>query len=189
MSTGGTEVRFQFTLDGKEHEVNTGRERGELIIDGQEYVAIIESPAKNRRVITLNERRYELRVVEGEVSEGEFILDLAGELIPVEVSEISLRAVRGPPPSKAKKVALPTDKLPKKAAKAVGGGIRAPMPGRIVEVFVEAGDEVEAGDVVLILEAMKMENELRSPGKAIVQSVNVKPGDSVASNQLLVALD
>jgi biotin carboxyl carrier protein len=43
--------------------------------------------------------------------------------------------------------------------------------------------------VVLILEAMKMENELRAPGKATVKSVNVQPGDSVAGNQLLVALD
>ncbi|TRO46606.1 acetyl-CoA carboxylase biotin carboxyl carrier protein subunit [Candidatus Bathyarchaeota archaeon] len=68
-------------------------------------------------------------------------------------------------------------------------GIRAPMPGKVVEVFVEAGDEVGPGDVVLILEAMKMENELRSPVKAVVKAVNVKPGDSVAGNQLLVALD
>lgn len=182
-------MRFQFTLDGKVHEVDTGRERGEIVIDGQEFAATVESPARRRRVVTLDDRRYELRVVEGEVSEGTFVLDLAGELIPVEVSQIALRAVRGPPPSKAKKAAPVKEREPKRAAPAKGEGIRAPMPGRIVEVFVEAGDEVEVGDVVLILEAMKMENELRSPGKAIVQSVNVKPGDSVAGNQLLVALD
>ena len=74
-------------------------------------------------------------------------------------------------------------------AKGEGAGIRAPMPGKVVEVFVEPGEEVEVGDVVLILEAMKMENELRSPMKATVKAVNVKPGDSVAGNQLLVALD
>jgi biotin carboxyl carrier protein len=63
------------------------------------------------------------------------------------------------------------------------------MPGKVVEVFVEPGEEVEAGDVVLILEAMKMENELRTPKKGTVRAVNVKTGDSVAGNQLLVALD
>jgi glutaconyl-CoA decarboxylase len=63
------------------------------------------------------------------------------------------------------------------------------MPGKIVDVFVEPGDKVDAGDVVLILEAMKMENELRAPKKATVKSVLVKKADPVAGGQLLVTLE
>lgn len=181
-------MRFRATFDGKEHDVITGREAGTVIVDGQEFSGSVEVPAKNRRVVRIAERRYDLRVVEGDVSEGTFVLDLAGERITVEVAQIALRAVRGPPPPRR------TGKVPKAKAgplgeAAVGEGIRAPMPGRILEVFVEAGDDVDSGDVVLILEAMKMENELRAPNKATVRSVNVQPGDSVAGNQLLVALD
>ncbi len=68
-------------------------------------------------------------------------------------------------------------------------GIWAPMPGKIVDVLIEVGDTVEAGDVVLILEAMKMENELRAPKKGTVTSVLVKKGDSAERGQLLVALE
>lgn len=184
-------MRFNVSVDGKEHEVLTVGEPGTVVLDGQRFEGTVERPAKNRRVITTEEGRYEVKVVEGEVSEGSFVLELAGERIPVQVSQISLRTVRPPPaPVRAKRTkAAKKDKASTGDGEIAGEGIRAPMPGRIVEVFVEAGDEVEKGDVVLILEAMKMENELRSPGKAIVRSINVKPGDSVAGNQLLVALD
>ncbi len=182
-------MRFNVSVDGKEHEVLTVGEPGTVVLDGQKFEGTVERPAKNRRVITTEEGRYEVKVVEGEVSEGSFVLELAGERIPVQVSQISLRRVRPPTAVRAKKRAAKKDRASTGDGEVAGEGIRAPMPGRIVEVFVEAGDEVEKGDVVLILEAMKMENELRSPGKAIVKSINVKPGDSVAGNQLLVALD
>lgn len=180
-------MRFIVSVDGEDHEVTTVGEPGTVVLDGQKHEGTVDRPAKNRRVITMAKRRYDVKVVEGEVSEGEFVIELAGERIPVQVSQISLRTVKPPPSTRSKRAAKA--KGTKKAPKSVDEGIRAPMPGRVVEVFVEAGDEVESGDVVLILEAMKMENELRSPGKAIVKSVNVKPGDSVAGNQLLVALD
>ena len=183
-------MRFNVTLDGKEHKVLTVGQPGTVVLDDHRFEGAIERPAKNRRVVTMGKNRYEVKVVEGEVSEGSFVLELAGERIPVQVSQIELRAAARAPPPRAKRAA--EEKKEERAAPKVEGkgeGIRAPMPGRVVEVFVEAGDEVSAGDVVLILEAMKMENELRSPGKATVMSVNVKPGDSVAGNQLLVALD
>jgi pyruvate carboxylase subunit B len=184
-------LRFNVILDGEEYEVQTVGEPGTVVLDGQRFEGTVERPSKDRRVISMGESRYDVKVVEGEVSEGTFYLELAGERIKVQLSQISMRTVRAPVVTKKKA------KVRKKAEKdeddeddeISGEGIRAPMPGRVVEVFVEAGEEVEAGDVVLILEAMKMENELRSPGKATVKSVNVKPGDMVAGNQLLVALD
>jgi biotin carboxyl carrier protein len=64
--------------------------------------------------------------------------------------------------------------------------IKAPMPGLIIDLKVSAGDTVNAGDALLILEAMKMENVLKSPGGGTVKTVKVKKGDSVEKGQVLI---
>ena len=64
--------------------------------------------------------------------------------------------------------------------------IKAPMPGLIIDLKVQVGDDVKIGDQVLILEAMKMENILKSPGEGKVKNVKVKKGDRVEKGQVLV---
>lgn len=64
--------------------------------------------------------------------------------------------------------------------------IKAPMPGLILDLKVKEGDEVKKGDVVLILEAMKMENIIKAPGDGKVKSVKVNLKDSVEKNQVLI---
>ncbi len=64
--------------------------------------------------------------------------------------------------------------------------IKAPMPGLILEVPVKEGQQVEKGTVLLVLEAMKMENAIKSPQSGKVKKVLVKPGQGVEKNQLLV---
>jgi biotin carboxyl carrier protein len=64
--------------------------------------------------------------------------------------------------------------------------IKAPMPGLIIDLKVKVGDNVNAGDALLILEAMKMENVLKSPGGGTVKTVKVKKGDSVEKGQILI---
>jgi biotin carboxyl carrier protein len=66
--------------------------------------------------------------------------------------------------------------------------IKAPMPGLIVAVPVEVGQEIEAGQNVVILESMKMENELKSPRAGRIERINVKVRDSVEQNQVLVVI-
>lgn len=67
--------------------------------------------------------------------------------------------------------------------------ILAPMPGKILEVYVKEGDRVELGQVVGVLEAMKMENELGSTVEGVVKEVKVKKGDSVVLNQVLIEFE
>lgn len=67
--------------------------------------------------------------------------------------------------------------------------IKAPMPGLILDVNVQEGDEVKEGDYLLVLEAMKMENALTAPRDGIVKSVSVKKGETVEKNQLLVEME
>jgi len=64
--------------------------------------------------------------------------------------------------------------------------IKAPMPGLILDLKVAPGDLVKKGDVVLILEAMKMENSIKSPGDGLVKAVNVSLKQSVEKNQVLI---
>lgn len=64
--------------------------------------------------------------------------------------------------------------------------IKAPMPGLIVDLKIQVGDNVKQGDAVLILEAMKMENILKSPGEGVVKNLKVKKGDSVEKGQVLI---
>lgn len=64
--------------------------------------------------------------------------------------------------------------------------IKAPMPGLILDLKVKPGDEVKKGDVVLILEAMKMENSIKSPGDGVVKEVKVSLKQSVEKNQVLI---
>ncbi len=67
-----------------------------------------------------------------------------------------------------------------------GGLIRAPMPGLVVRVEVEVGQQLEAGAGVVVLEAMKMENEITTPGPGTVQAVHVEPGAAVEKGAPLV---
>lgn len=67
--------------------------------------------------------------------------------------------------------------------------IKAPMPGLILEISVQVGQEVHENDNLLILEAMKMENNLSSPRAGIIKSISVSKGDTVEKGQLLIEFE
>lgn len=76
-----------------------------------------------------------------------------------------------------------------KAGTRAAARITSPMPGLVVEVKVEPGQKVTQDAVLLILESMKMQNEIRAPRDGVVKRVHVKPGQSVEQNALLVELE
>ena len=69
-----------------------------------------------------------------------------------------------------------------------GEPLNCPMPGTIISVNVSVGQQVKLGDVVVVLEAMKMENEIKAPKDGTITSVNVNKGDAVESGTLLVTI-
>jgi biotin carboxyl carrier protein len=78
-----------------------------------------------------------------------------------------------------------------KATAAVNGldyTVLSPMPGGIVEILIKEGDSVKADDTLLILEAMKMENEIKSPIDGVITSVSVKKGDHVEAGDKLIVI-
>ncbi len=64
--------------------------------------------------------------------------------------------------------------------------LKAPMPGLVLSVLVKEGDEVKKGDNLLVLEAMKMENIIKSPADVTIKSIKIKPSDKVEKNQVLI---
>jgi biotin carboxyl carrier protein len=67
--------------------------------------------------------------------------------------------------------------------------IKAPMPGMVLHVMVENGQIIKKGDAIVVLEAMKMENILKSPADGVIKKIHVSMGDKVEKNQIMVNLD
>jgi len=127
-----------------------------------------------------------------------FLIKVNGNEYEVEVEEMRAdgsvveapsSVVSQPQPAPAAAHA-PKAAEPKKEVSGPQGSIKvnAPMPGTILRVNVNPGDQVKKGQVLLILEAMKMENEIVAPADGKVASVNVSKGASVNAGDLLISL-
>lgn len=77
----------------------------------------------------------------------------------------------------------------KAATASRGAKVKPPMPGRILSVDVKVGDQVRRGQGLLVLEAMKMQNEVTAPVEGLVKAINVKPGQTVDGNVILVEIE
>ena len=102
------------------------------------------------------------------------------------VYEVELEEITGAAPAAAAPVAAPA--AASAAAPAGGEKVCAPMPGTILSVNVSNGSAVKKGDVLMILEAMKMENEIMAPCDGTVTSVSVTKGAAVESGALLCTI-
>jgi biotin carboxyl carrier protein len=90
--------------------------------------------------------------------------------------------------------AAPVAAAPKaahKAAPTAGGAVKvtSPMPGTILDVKVSAGQQVKKGDVICVLEAMKMENDIPAPQDGVIASINIQKGASVNAGDVLASLN
>ena len=118
-------------------------------------------------------------------------ISVNGVAYSVSVEETAAGAAPvAPAAAPAPKAAPAPAAAPKAAAGAAGAvAVKAPMPGNILDVKVKAGASVKAGDVLVILEAMKMENEIVAPQDGTVASINVNKGDTVNSGDTLVSMN
>ncbi len=99
----------------------------------------------------------------------------------------------GIPPEVRKEARTGAESAPKRiespAASSSEKSLLAPLPGTIIEIFVKAGDEVESGQVLLVIEAMKMKNSIRSTREGIVAAVLASAGQTVTHKQPLVEFE
>ena len=113
-------------------------------------------------------------------------VNVNGVTYEVEVEEMAGAPAAQPVP------AVPQGEAPRAphvATPVAGETILAPMPGNILDVRVSIGQTVKAGDVLMILEAMKMENEIMCPRDGRVASVNVRKGDTVEPDTVLCVIE
>lgn len=124
-----------------------------------------------------------------------FMINVNGNSYEVEVEEVTEGGQVSKPKAQAPKTsatkAAPAPKVEKKEVVVSAGQevIEAPMPGNIWKIVAKEGDEVKAGDILLILEAMKMENEILAPRDGIVSSINTTEGSAVNTGDKLVVID
>ena len=166
------------------HVVGLGRlppRRGEIVLDLAEEVAHrVAHAARERTVLDLAARlggvrpeRLEADVVEE--AEGVLTVWVEGELYRIEYQEEGRR--------------------PRRAASVTGQGmggrqmIVAPMPGKVVALLVSPEQEVSAGQGVIVIEAMKMENELKASGPGVIKEIKVQEGDGVSGGDVLVVIE
>ena len=118
-----------------------------------------------------------------------FNITVNGKAYDVAVEEVSGGTAAAPAPAAAPAAsAAPAAAAPAPAVAAGGTSVNSPMPGTILDVKVNVGDTVAEGQVLMVLEALKMENDIVAPKAGKVASINVKKGDTVNSNDLLASI-
>jgi biotin carboxyl carrier protein len=180
-----------------EIEVNGRRRRVEVRREGEQWMVTVDGRTK---AVTVSEivgrwsvllgspddaRTFRSYEVSFNTRGGESLVQVNGQSIPLSVVDpraASRRRVRGTGGASAS---------PAGGTAAADGprSVVAPMPGRIVKVLVKAGDRVAARQGVVVVEAMKMENELRAPRAGTVGEVRVVEGMSVEANAVLVVVE
>jgi methylmalonyl-CoA carboxyltransferase small subunit len=126
--------------------------------------------------ITVDNKTYEVDV---EAAEPEAVLPPRGYVVQPAMIRVPAMAS---PPSAAYSVAPGAPVNEEKVC-------RSPINGVVIKVLAQPGQSIQPGDILLVLEAMKMETNLTAPRNAVVRAINVKPGDSVKVGQVLVEFE
>lgn len=145
-------------------------------------------------VATINGKKYEVEVEKLEAYKSLDRNGVAAPAAPVPPASAPVQRPAAPAPAPVAAAPAPAPApaaapAPKAAAPAGATTVEAPMPGKILNIKVSEGQAVKFGEVVVIMEAMKMETEIVAPADGTVSKILVKAGDSVDTGAALVALN
>ena len=165
-------MKYVVRIDDREIEVVID---GDCVtVDGVTTRALLQDvPSSPLRVVRLDREVHRVVARRG-AHRGQYTLRVAGHRLEVEALDERASAIR---------------KLGGTAKPAGPAHVHAPMPGLIVRVSVAEGETVTAGQGVVTMEAMKMENELRAPADGVVKRVLVKPGTAVEKGAMLLEME
>ena len=130
--------------------------------------------------VTLNNRTYEVEVEEGKA----MLVDEYEAYAPAAPAPVAAAPVAAAPAAAPAAPAAPAG-----AALAAGEVVKSPMPGNILKINVSRGQKVNEGDVLIVLEAMKMENNIHADKGGVVKSICVNKGDSVLEGADLLIIE
>jgi len=162
---------FTLKLDEVEYSVEVNGDT--VIIDGQPFTI----GAEGNESVTVDGIAYEIT------------LEGSKAIVNGIAYEYHASGLAAGPPPKGATGAVSAGQGPPAPTTAGVGAIQAIMPGTIVRILVAKGDAVTAGDVILVLEAMKMENELSAPVSGVVKALHVQQGQAVEMNMVLAEIE
>jgi biotin carboxyl carrier protein len=166
-------LKAQISNDNHELELKRDAELAEVRINDRSYHVSVLRPAPEVILLKSGTRVYECRVSRLDKSLGHLAVNLRGRSHEVRIID------------------------PKRLRSSENSGdhhhgsaeITAPMPGKVVRMLVEVGAHVKAGTGLLVVEAMKMQNEMKTPLDGVVVSLNAKVGDTVNAGQVLAVVE
>ena len=162
-------MKYVVSIAGRELEVEVDGDR--VTSSGRSYSAVLSIvPGTPLRQLVVDGRQTELSMEAA--GQGRWSVGLRGERWECEVLDERTRHIRSLTGGPGRHRGTPP--------------LKAPMPGLVVRVMAEPGQQVPAGAGVVVLEAMKMENELRAAAASVVKAVRVKAGEAVEKGQVLV---
>lgn len=157
--------------------------KNKIYIDGEEVSLTQEAvdqlnivqTADNQFHVLKAEKAFKVKLLELDANKRKVLLEVNGNKYEVKVDD-------------------EYDQLVKKMGLSTGGkqklkNIKAPMPGLILDILIEAGQEVAKGDQLLVLEAMKMENVLKADGEGVIKSIEVDKGAAVEKGQIIIEME
>ena len=168
-------MKLKAQIEDREQEltlkVAAGRVAAE--IGGRVYDVEVRRPSPDSFLFFVGANVYECRVGTRAAAKETFDVEIRGRSYPVTIVD-----------PKRLRSGQNSDRHHHGAAE-----IRAPMPGKVVRVQIEAGATVEKGSGIVVVEAMKMQNEMKSPREGVVVSINVKAGDTVNAGDVLAVVE
>ena len=165
-------MKYYVQVNSRQHEVDVVERLGELkiAVNGKPLdLAYEEVDALGQVALLCDGKSYGVSI-EGDMNKASVVI--AGHLYAVEIEDERERAAHAA----------------ERAASQGGGVVKAVMPGIVVKLLVKEGDAVEAGQPLLILEAMKMQNEIDAPSAGKVKALHVREREAVAGGAKLVTL-
>ena len=164
-------MTYDIAIDGKNYRLDLNRQEGgwSCRLDGREVEVDAVLARPDVLSLRIGNQAYEVKC------------ERVGGDLHLWVSSVRFAAEVRDPRSLRGRVRAVDDHGPKK--------LTAPMPGKIVRVLVSQGDEVETGAGVLVVEAMKMQNEIKSPKKGTIQKILVSEGAAVNAGDVLAIVE
>lgn len=166
-------MQFESSIDDRSFDVEIDNDNQLATVDGKEITYELISQSNGRVLFRTGTKLHIIDNIEVDKQNISFSID--GNFVKTVVKDEQELLLE--------RLGFSTDEL------ASVGLLEAPMPGKILELLVAEGDEVEEGQPVAILEAMKMENELKAPATGIVASVSVTEKDNVEKNQTILEIE
>ena len=171
----------QVTIGGRTYEVEV---RGNVVVvDGQEFPIKIRDDG-DHLTVQAGDAPYRVQLPpEGERQ--------SGMAVQVDYRPFTYEysgSLGGPAPA-PRRAAAPRAAAPKSGGPAAKGALTARIAGRVTRIIASVGDSVKAGDVILLLEAMKMENEIKAAGDGTVKEIPVAEGQRVVEGETLAVIE